>query len=325
MAMPKVSVIIPVYKVEKYIERCARSLFEQSLEEMEFIFVDDCSPDNSISIIKTVAEDYPKRKSQIKFLYHKVNRGLTTARNTGLSVATGDYIACCDSDDWTDTFMYEKLYNCAIDQKAEVVFCNFSFAFDDSYELYESTAVYYDKDKTICSYIQTCWTVLWNMIAKRDLYETNHLRSPENISYCEDFWLSIRLFFYASKIAKVNEALYFYNQMNANSIVHGLNRKMELDERWAYLDTISFFKENGKYDEYKKVLCWRVLKSTQDAAVYYDRYKEFLELYPESHKFIWSCPYDINLKSRIIMSLLAFYPLRFIGVFLVWFRKLLQR
>lgn len=106
--MPKISVIVPIYKVEKYIGRCARSLFEQSLEDMEFIFVDDCSPDNSISIVKTMAEDYPKRKNQIKFLHHKVNRGLTTTRNTGLSVATGDYIAYCDSDDWFDLTMYEN-------------------------------------------------------------------------------------------------------------------------------------------------------------------------------------------------------------------------
>ena len=104
-----------------------------------------------------------------------------------------------------------------------------------------------------------------------------------------------------------------------------LNLKLERDERWAYLSTIKFFKQENVYDNYKESMCWRVLKSTQDAAVHIDRYKEFLSVYPESHKYIWSCPYDLNLKSRVIMSLLAFYPLRFVGVAIIWFRKFLQR
>ena len=212
--MPKISVIIPVYKVEKYIEKCARSLFEQSLEDMEFIFVDDCTPDNSITIVKSVVEDYPNRKKQIKYLSHEKNQGLTSTRNLGLSVALGDYIAYCDSDDWVDIYMYEKLYNHAILENADVCFCNFQFAFKDKLDYYECTSVYADKTKTINSYISTVWTVIWNMIAKREILVDYELKSPENISYCEDFWLSVRLFYYANKITKVDEALYFYNQMN---------------------------------------------------------------------------------------------------------------
>ena len=323
--MPKVSVIIPVYKVEKYIKRCAKSLFEQSLEDMEFIFVDDCSPDNSISIVESLLEDYPHRKTQVKFLAHEKNKGLTKTRNTGLAVATGKYIAHCDSDDWVDLTMYEKLYNYATAKDADICFSNFLFAFNDRFESYKTTSVYAEKSKTINSYIGTTWTVLWNMIVKRQIYAEYNLQSPESISYCEDFWLSIRLFFYANKIIKVDEDLYFYNQMNVSSIMHGMNRKSESDERWVYLDTIRFFKEKGVYGKYEKTMCWRVLKSTQDAALYLDRYKDFLSLYPESHKYIWSCPFINNQKSRIIMSLLAFYPLRFVGIFIIWLRKRLQR
>lgn len=323
--MPKISVIIPVYKVEKYIEKCARSLFEQSLEDMEFIFVDDCTPDNSITIVKSVVEDYPNRKKQIKYLSHEKNQGLTSTRNLGLSVALGDYIAYCDSDDWVDIYMYEKLYNHAIVENADVCFCNFQFAFKDKLDYYECTSVYADKTKTINSYISTLWTVIWNMIVKREILVDYELKSPENISYCEDFYLSVRLFYYANKIIKLDEALYFYNQMNVNSIMHGINLRAESDERWAYLDTIQFFKEKGVYNEYKKTMCWRVLKSTQDAAVYIDRYRDFLTLYPESHKYIWNCPFINNWKSRVIMLFLAFYPSRFVGIFIIWLRNLIQR
>lgn len=221
----KVSVIIPVYNVGRCVEKCARSLFEQSLDDIEYIFVDDCSPDNSLSIVKSVSEDYPKRKNNIKYLVHDKNRGLTTTRNTGLAVATGEFIAHCDSDDWVDVAMYEKLYNHAVEENADVCFSNFNFVYGNRSETYECTSVYVDKIQTINAYIGSGWTVLWNMIARRKLYTEHQLKSPENISYCEDFHLSVRLFHYAQKIVKIDEPLYYYNQMNVYSIMHGFNKK----------------------------------------------------------------------------------------------------
>lgn len=91
--MSKVSVIVPVYKVEKYIERCARSLFNQTLDDIEYIFVDDCSPDRSIEILNQVIGDYPRRKDQVQIIHHASNQGLALARQTGLKAATGEYIA----------------------------------------------------------------------------------------------------------------------------------------------------------------------------------------------------------------------------------------
>lgn len=322
--MPKVSVIIPVYKVEKYIERCSRSLFGQTLDDIEYIFIDDCSSDNSISILKSVLEEYPSRRSQVHILVHEKSKGPSSARNTGLMVATGEYVTYCDSDDWVDLTMYEKLYNHAICENADVCFSNFQFVYSDGCQSYETTTVYVDKSETINSYIGTCWNVLWNMIAKKQLYIEHSLKSPEDITFCEDFWLSVRLFYHANKIAKVEDTLYFYNRMNVNSIINRTNKKYETDERWVYLDTICFFKEKGVYSKYEKTMCWRILKNIQDSAMYIDKYKDFLFIYPESHKYIWNCPYIKNIKSRIIMSLLAFYPLRFVGVFLVWLRNLRQ-
>ena len=97
--MPKVSVIVPIYNVSLYVEKCARSLMEQTLEDIEYIFVDDCTPDNSLQILEETIKDYPHRQRQIKIVRHEVNRGLTSARNSGLSCVTGDYVAHCDSVD----------------------------------------------------------------------------------------------------------------------------------------------------------------------------------------------------------------------------------
>lgn len=98
--MPKVSVIIPVYGVEKYIERCVRSLFEQTLDDIEYIFVDDCCLDRSIEILDNVIKEYPNRRTDIKIVHHKENKGLAQARQSGIKVATGEYFVHCDSDDW---------------------------------------------------------------------------------------------------------------------------------------------------------------------------------------------------------------------------------
>ena len=87
-----VSVIIPIYNVECFITRCATSLLEQTLQEVEFIFVDDATPDNSIHLLQEVLERYPKRKEQVKLIRHVINQGLPAARNIGLAVASGEYI-----------------------------------------------------------------------------------------------------------------------------------------------------------------------------------------------------------------------------------------
>ena len=124
----KVSVCIPVYGVEKYIERCARSLFEQTMSDgIEFIFVNDCTPDKSIEILEKVLAEYPHRKKQTQIINHEKNSGLVAARKTGLAHATGEYIIHCDSDDWVDVDFYQVMYETAINNNADVVKNNLDF------------------------------------------------------------------------------------------------------------------------------------------------------------------------------------------------------
>ena len=118
---PKLSVIIPVYKAEKFIERCCVSLFEQTLDNIEYIFVDDCSPDNSVNKIREIVARYPEREPMVKILSHSPNRGVSFSRQQGLEAATGEFVIHCDSDDWVDQDMYESAYKAAIDNDADVV------------------------------------------------------------------------------------------------------------------------------------------------------------------------------------------------------------
>lgn len=300
MLMHKVSVVVPVYNAEQYIERCARSLFEQTLGDMEFIFVNDCTPDKSIEILRNVIEEYSARKPQVRILHHKKNKGLTSTRNTGLAAATGEFIAHCDSDDWVAPMMYETLYQKAIDDKADVVYCDIRMVFKEHQEIYHSAKYEMDIIRLMQNYITSTWTCLVLMIAKRTLYQECHLQSPTHISYCEDFWLTTRLLHYATKVCYVPKALYNYNRTNEQSIVHTLNQKTEKDEQMAYLETIAFFEKEGVMVHYQKQMCWRILKSKQELVLDVNRHDEFLKIYPESHNHIWDCPY-INKKLKIMM------------------------
>ena len=131
----KVSVIVPIYKVEPFIGRCAQSLMEQTLTDVEFIFVDDASPDSSISVLRKVIAKYSERNKHVKVLTHAENKGLPAARNTGLAVAHGEYIFHCDSDDFIELGMLEQLYRKAIETDADIVWCDWwlSFAKNERY------------------------------------------------------------------------------------------------------------------------------------------------------------------------------------------------
>ena len=302
--MPKITVIVPVYRVEKYIERCARSLFEQSLDDIEYIFVNDCTPDNSIEILQKTLDQYPNRKDSCKIIHHKKNKGLTSTRNTGLAIATGEYIAHCDSDDWVEKTMYEELYNKAKKENADIVYSDIKMVFTRASQIYSAADFSKEKTDLMKNYISSTWTCLVNMIVKRELYEANDLKSPTHLCYCEDFWLSVRLFHFASKIEYINKAFYNYNRLNEDSITHKLDYRTERQEQAAYLETIEFFKEQGLLEEYEQVLSWRILKSKQELVLDSSRHKEFLEMFPTSHKYIWTCPY-INKKLKIMMWMLS--------------------
>ena len=105
----KVSILIPVYGVEKYIERCARSIFEQTYQNLDIVFVDDCTPDKSIEILRRVLDDYPERKAQTRIIRHEHNQGLAAARNTAVAAATGTFLTHVDSDDWLELDAVEEL------------------------------------------------------------------------------------------------------------------------------------------------------------------------------------------------------------------------
>lgn len=127
-----ISIIITVFNSATSIEKCLHSLFNQTYHNLEYIFVDDGTEDESVNIIMKVLELYPKRKCQVKIFSHKSNKGVSQARITGILKATGDYIIHCNSDDFVEIEMYELLYNKALQTNADIILCNIKFVFENN-------------------------------------------------------------------------------------------------------------------------------------------------------------------------------------------------
>ncbi len=203
----KVSIIIPVYGVEKYIERCARSLFSQTLDEIEYIFVDDGTLDNSLLVLERVIQDYPQRKEQITIIHHEKNKGLPVARETGSKHACGEYLAHCDSDDWVDPDMYKTLYEYATTGGYDLVTCNIIREGENGRELLADSS-FGSKTRYFTGLLRkTNQPMVWNKIYKRDL---NCLIDYPKYSMGEDLVTSIQIAYYASSIGYCQQPLYHY-------------------------------------------------------------------------------------------------------------------
>ena len=116
-----VSILVPIYNVDKYIERCMRSIFEQTYRDIEYIFVDDCATDNSIEILQNVIQEYPDRKEHIRIISHEKNRGLAAARNTSVNNCQTDFLMHVDSDDYLEKNAVELLVNKQKETNADIV------------------------------------------------------------------------------------------------------------------------------------------------------------------------------------------------------------
>ena len=294
-----VSIIVPVYNIERYIQKCVDSILAQSYQSFELILVNDGSTDYSGKI----CDAYEAIDSRIKVV-HKPNGGLTSARNAGLSVARGEWIMHVDGDDWINHDMLKEMLYVAEKTSADVIIGNLRFVYEENnYWDYKMNDWSEDKKDSLNKYISGGWTCVCGSMAKKYLYDKYNLRSPEGISYCEDFHLAVRLCYYSDKVVHINKSYYNYRQQPL-SIVHNLNRKTEADEQWVYQDTIRFFKEQGAYEDYRKVMNWRVLKSAQELLLDPSEHHRFMELFNDGKAFIFSCPF-VNKKIKILAWLIT--------------------
>ena len=249
--MPKVSVIVPFYNVEGYIEKCLDTLVNQTLEDIEIILVNDGSKDNSILIAKKFLENYPKK---IVYL-EKENGGLSDARNFGIPYAKGEYIAFLDSDDYVEKNMYEEMYALAKKENSDMVQCNFYWEYIDKNKKKIGDVQKYSNKKEL---ITKGRVEAWNKLIKREILENEEIRFPKGLRY-EDVEFTYKLAPYLEKVSFIDKPFIHYIQRQ-NSISNSQNEKTA--EIFDILDNvIKYYKEKNIYEEYKNELEYIYIKT----------------------------------------------------------------
>lgn len=320
--MSKVSVIVPVYGVEKFIERCAVSLFEQSLDDVEFIFVDDLSPDKSIEILETIIERYPKRKPYAQIVRHSQNRGLPAARNTGLAVAQGEYIYHCDSDDYLAPTALEQLYNTADMTAAEIVWCDYFLTFS-SKERRMVQPGYSNPTEAIIGMLSGKLKYnVWNKLVKRNLYYENNIKFPESYSMGEDMTM-IRLFLHAKSVTNVKEPLYHYVRQNSGAMTQSYSERKIAEMIHNINQTINYISDNSDEDFTKEFAFFKL--SSKLPLLISDKtenYRIWNSLFPEANRYILANKYQ-SIRTRALEWLASYKLYVFIRLYNIVFYKII--
>ena len=219
--MPEISIIVPVYKVEKYLNRCIDSILAQSFPDFELILVDDGSPDKSGKI----CDDYAAKDSRVKVI-HKENAGVSAARNSGLAMSSGSYIMFCDSDDFVDKDWCGALYEAARDNNADMAVCGLTMIQNES----SSTQIQYKGTQAVtalsrslfCDVLETeLFYSMCNKLYRAEIINSFSLRVDENLQYSEDFRFNLQYFMKMKRgFAVVRDALYNYDKSNEASATH---------------------------------------------------------------------------------------------------------
>ncbi len=316
----KVSVIVPVYNTSKYLKRCLNSISNQSLTDIEIIIINDGSTDSSLNIIK----EFINNDSRIK-LINKDNGGLSSARNAGLKIASGEYIVHIDSDDWIESSYLFDAYENAVNYNLDIVVT-------DVYWDWDNKKIEYHKDldilegKIISSeeYLDLFFTgkvrsSVWNKMYRRELYICNGIYHPENISLGEDMSTTPRLAFYADRIGKINHAYVHYIQ-NQDSITKNATEK-NLNEIKIALEILKVFFKNRDMDTFEiRTLLYILLN--YDFRKKSDILDETLNRYYSlSHNKYAVSKLDFNLK--IITIIMKYIPNYNVLIFIRWVKRVL--
>lgn len=301
-----VSVIIPVYGVAGFVERCTESLMSQSMREgVEFIFVDDATPDDSIALVRKVVEHHPERAAQVRILTHEANQGLPAARNTGLHTATGRYILHCDADDFAEPTMLEELYSAAEAADADVVWCDWYLTFEQS-ERYMTMPAIVTADEALRAMLGGRMKYnVWNKLVRRSLYEESGIEFPAGHGMGEDMTM-IRLMANARRVAYVHRALYHYVKTNTTSFCQTYSERHLADLKHNVSLTADYLTAQLG-DAIARDLTFFKLEAKFPFLISDGRngeYRRWREWYPEANAYIMQ-NHNISARSRWVQWLAA--------------------
>jgi len=232
----KISIGVPIYNVEPYIERCVKSLFEQTYENIEYIFVDDCSPDNSLEILQKTLNHYPQRKNEVKIIKHKTNKGVSTARNEMLENFTGVFFSFVDADDYLPVDAIEKLVSKQKETKADIVTGSIRKITHNKEIIIKEPLFSSANDMLyhIISQPQNHENVA--RIIKTEIVKSNSLKYQSQIKIGEDWIMLAQIVRHAKKVAQIEDIVYVYDYTNSSSAMHNIT---DIKYKWNLADIIA--------------------------------------------------------------------------------------
>lgn len=323
--MAKVSIIIPVYNVEKYLSECLDSVVNQTFKDIEIICVNDGSTDTSLDILN----EYAKKDNRIK-IFSQENQGVSEARNKGINESTGEYICFLDSDDWYKKYYVEKQYNQIIKTGADISICSVSLYNNNTHQ-YKDRKLHDIKnitksDREYCTYKDLKSYLFTNFepalrMYKKSFFIENNLYYPKGVIF-EDVTVSIKSIVLASKITFVKECLFYYRMSRNGSIMYDVKNKKNITDLFIFLKKVEIFlKKQNKYKELeyyfllfvlRQVKLYKNIKQKEIKKEYEKQYKDYFK-YLEIKKKIKQYP---KLKNIYLKN---FSRIRFI------YKKILQK
>ena len=311
----KISIIIPIYKAKCVIERCVRSLMEQTMiEDIEYKFINDCSPDNSIDILKQCVSCYPNRKHQVTILNNDCNLGPSETRKKGISVATGTYLGFCDADDWVEPTMYKSLIDASEDGKKDIVVSNYYCEKVDGQEIFNivSSPSPHDALSHMDDWHHFSYA-MWNQIIRKSILE-EQIQFIYSTKFREDTYLMMRCYYYAISISFVKKAFYHYNLMGTESLIHSrdMTQKGWLEQKENTDRIVSLLLSDQSHNKFTRAInCFKFALKLE----YKDSFlslRDFYYTYRESHRDgIRKDSTNVSLKNKIMLNLVynTNYPL----------------
>lgn len=243
----KVSICVPVFGVEKYIEKCAISIFEQTYPNIEYIFVNDNTPDKSIEILESVIERYPNRKPYVRIIAHKKNRGLAAARNTAVDAVNTEFLMHVDSDDWVETDIVEKCVNKQLEGDYDIVSVDIIREWVKLSERIVLPNFKDSRDMTLKLLSRKSFHSIYGHLIRTSLYKDNNIRLDEGLNMGEDYFIIPRLSYFAKKIVNIHKFLYHYNFQNENSYVSSFS-EVKAEQEWKVSESLKNFFHDKEID-----------------------------------------------------------------------------
>ncbi len=269
----KVTIAVPVYGVEAYVGKCAESLFEQTYSNLEFLFINDCTPDRSIEVIERVLDRFPDRKKQVRIINQGKNKGCPAARNLAVQLATGDFLFHVDADDYIEKDAVASLVSEQSLDDADLVVANYVIESAGS----TSVVKYCDTSKPKEEIVKDCLDdkssqSVWGILIRRQLYIDHNIKADESFHVGEDWQVSPLLLYYADRIAYVDKVIYHYQLSRPNSITIASQASIskKKDQLICFVKTmnhlVNAFKDKG--ETYLDVIYRKKAILTQDAMIY---------------------------------------------------------